>query len=285
MRFATGSSNGSVVLFEATQSAIRSLGSASAAHTGDVTCVAQQGGQGGSWQVASVGEDGAVLIHPVDSLGSSTVLGTNSEMVANPDFTHSSQGTDAHVLHTACFAGSGQLLTGNAVGMMTLFVPPSPHLILASDAMSPVRYDARQSGAAGVWQEGSGMGEPLLTLSPHPARPHAVLSGSAAGVLCAWDLRSPRWPIARMRAGDTPLWAVAHHPRQPDRVLTADGAGALLRWAWDPASASGAAPVVRSVWQGQRGLRAVDVVGDGDAVVAVGPQQGVLAWQAAAGDV
>ncbi|KAL6775736.1 NUP43 [Auxenochlorella protothecoides x Auxenochlorella symbiontica] len=157
--------------------------------------------------------------------------------------------------------------------------PPSGSTFLTGDAAGGVAvWDARAAPGACPAQE---LGPPspapaVQGVWVHPTQPHLVAAGDAGGALALWDLRAMGGPAWRCpgRAGCGAVVGAAFAPSAAPRVAfaTLDGTVAL-------ASAAGrSAELYREPCAGMAAL-----VGDGDALLALTAQEGLLVMQGVLG--
>lgn len=70
----------------------------------------------------------------------------------------------------------------------------------------------------------------LLSLRPHPSRPHVIATGSVEGLLNIWDVRSNAVPTCSLQAHQSMLWDLLFLPTDPTKLLTCGEDGNLIVW-------------------------------------------------------
>lgn len=161
--------------------------------------------------VASVGEDGRVCVTEIES-GHSKQIGTSClcRLVLPRGGSLALTLTLAYARAGYCSVRSVLGVCGGVYGLLN-----TPHRLRrryplavcsASGDHQPAqsltvygRWDLSSSSSRPVatWQETPTNPAPVLTISPHPARPEEAATGSENGVLATWDMRVPNWPTSR----------------------------------------------------------------------------------------
>ncbi|KAJ1721934.1 hypothetical protein LPJ53_003597 [Coemansia erecta] len=161
------------------------------------TGVAVQPGGGSGRSVASCGEDGRLVLCPVDRLDA-------QQRVA----------ADAGSLTSLCWPTSSQLAVATRAGQAKLFDPR------ALKSPSSVFYNPASHAS-------------LECISAHPSQPFLLATGSDDGCVVLWDVRNPQRPrneLFGVHAAN--VWQVGFDPADARRVVSCseDGSLAVTRW-------------------------------------------------------
>lgn len=160
-------------------------------HNGPATCMDGSLVHG---SFVSGGEDGALVVTPLESKGS-----TWSTSVSGCSF--------------AATAWTG---ANSVVGV-------------GSSGLGGV-WDVRSSSgsaSAKLGEKGAGAASSVVV---HPTQREIVAVGRESGLVVMWDLRSPSQPVARVRAHSGPVWSLLWHPEATNTIVSAGEDGTVLLW-------------------------------------------------------
>ncbi|KAJ2783428.1 hypothetical protein H4R18_001693 [Coemansia javaensis] len=203
----TASSHGALGVYSVAASGADSglalRGAAAAAHrfgNGEpaaATGLAAQPGAGADGEVASSGEDGRLVCARVARLDALERHEVDSTAVTG-----------------VCWPTAAQVAVSTRAGQVKLF-------------------DRRALGdVAAVFVDPSHACA-LECIAAHPSQPFRLATGTDAGGVLLWDIRSPRQPTAEaFNVHDANVWAVQFHPADPSHIVSCseDASVAVVQW-------------------------------------------------------